>query len=239
MDELSRAFAGGGDARSPRRSRASWRSGAETDKLLKSRANERGARGGGRRAGHGLGTGGRAWPSSTRSRSSSRPSRGCVLGVSTTARSAAQVEGIDMRVAGGGEGGEDNVKYLTTLEKALEPMRVAGGSGDLGRRAAALNNIKMMHTVARYYNSPERMTTLFVNPADHHPVRGVPDPGEQHQPVERAQAGASGEARTRGVEGEVPGEYRATGIGSRRTRRAGSSTSTTSGSSRRSSCSRV
>lgn len=27
---------------------------------------------------------------------------------------------------------------------------------------ALMNNIKMMHTIARYYNTPERMTTLFV-----------------------------------------------------------------------------
>lgn len=26
---------------------------------------------------------------------------------------------------------------------------------------ALMNNIKMMHTIARYYNTPERMTTLF------------------------------------------------------------------------------
>ena len=94
------------------------------------------------------------------------PESRLVLGVSTAARSAAHKEwkGIDMRVADAANEAKDNVKYLTTLEKALEPMYAspADPRGILDGVPQLLNNIKMMHTVARYYNSPERMTTLFV-----------------------------------------------------------------------------
>ena len=52
------------------------------------------------------------------------PESRLVLGVSTAARSAAHKEwkGIDMRVADAANEAKDSVKYLTTLEKALEPM---------------------------------------------------------------------------------------------------------------------
>ena len=79
------------------------------------------------------------------------------------ARSQAHKEwkAIDMKVTDAANESKDNVKYLTTLEKSLEPMYVGEPGKSWMRVAALLNNIKMMHTVARYYNTPQRMTTLF------------------------------------------------------------------------------
>ena len=86
-----------------------------------------------------------------------------VLGVSMAARSQAHKEwkAIDMKVTDAANESKDNVKYLTTLEKSLEPMYVGEPRQILDGLPALLNNIKMMHTVARYYNTPQRMTTLF------------------------------------------------------------------------------
>ena len=57
---------------------------------------------------------------------------------------------------------KDNLKYLTTLEKSMEPMYSGTPQSIIDALPALLNNIKMMHSIARYYNTPERMTTLFV-----------------------------------------------------------------------------
>eukprot|EP00854_Cymbomonas_tetramitiformis_P002070 gene2070-2767_t len=86
-----------------------------------------------------------------------------VLGVCMAARSAAHRNWkvIDMKVTDAGNEAKDNVKYLTTLEKSLEPMYLDTPEVVIDSLPALMNNIKMMHTIARYYNTPERMTTLF------------------------------------------------------------------------------
>eukprot|EP00959_Pyramimonas_sp_CCMP1952_P268688 5617866-Pyramimonas_sp.AAC.2 len=66
-----------------------------------------------------------------------------------------------MRVTDAANEAKDNVKYLTTLEKSLEPMYAGTPHTIIDSLPALMNNIKMMHTIARYYNTPERMTTLF------------------------------------------------------------------------------
>ena len=49
---------------------------------------------------------------------------------------------------------KDNVKYLATLEKSLEPM-FNGTVQDITDTIPALNsNIRMMYTIARYYSTP-------------------------------------------------------------------------------------
>ena len=53
------------------------------------------------------------------------------------------------------------MKYLSTLEKSLEPMYQGTPTSIIDSLPSLLNNIKMMHTIARYYNTPERMTVLF------------------------------------------------------------------------------
>ena len=57
---------------------------------------------------------------------------------------------------------KDNVKYLNTLDKYAQPLYDAQPSSVIEALPGLLNNIKMMQQIARYYNTNERMTTLFV-----------------------------------------------------------------------------
>ncbi|CAJ1345300.1 unnamed protein product [Effrenium voratum] len=56
---------------------------------------------------------------------------------------------------------KDNVKYLTTLEKFIEPLYTGTPSTIIDTLPALMNAVKMIHTIARYYNTTERMTNLF------------------------------------------------------------------------------
>ena len=56
---------------------------------------------------------------------------------------------------------KDNVKYLVTLEKALEPMYIGAPAQVMESLPALVNGVKMMYAIARYYNTSERMTRLF------------------------------------------------------------------------------
>jgi len=57
---------------------------------------------------------------------------------------------------------KDNVKYLTTLEKYMEPLYHATPNAIMEVLPSFMNNVKMMFTIARYYGTPEHMTTLFI-----------------------------------------------------------------------------
>ena len=57
---------------------------------------------------------------------------------------------------------KDNVKYLQTLEKFIEPLYEGSPTSIIETLPALMNSIKMIHTIARYYNTNERMTGLFV-----------------------------------------------------------------------------
>ena len=57
---------------------------------------------------------------------------------------------------------KDNVKYLLTLEKFIEPLYDGTPTSIIETLPALMNSIKMIHTIARYYNTNERMTGLFV-----------------------------------------------------------------------------
>jgi len=57
---------------------------------------------------------------------------------------------------------KDNVKYLHTLEKFIEPLYEGNPTSIIETLPALMNSIKMIHTIARYYNTNERMTGLFV-----------------------------------------------------------------------------
>ena len=68
---------------------------------------------------------------------------------------------LDNSITDANNEAKDNVKYLSTLEKYIEPLRTGTPETVLDALPGLLNNIKMMHTIARYYNTSERMTTLF------------------------------------------------------------------------------
>ncbi len=56
---------------------------------------------------------------------------------------------------------KDNVKYLSALEKYTEPLYTGTPATIIEALPALMNNTKMMLTIARYYGTSARMTTLF------------------------------------------------------------------------------
>ena len=56
---------------------------------------------------------------------------------------------------------KDNVKYLATLDKYIDPLYMASPPDVHDSLSGLLNNLRMMHAIARYYATPERMTVLF------------------------------------------------------------------------------
>jgi dynein heavy chain len=57
---------------------------------------------------------------------------------------------------------KDNVKYLTTLEKFIEPLYNGTAQQIIDTLPALMNAIKMIHTIARFYNTADKMTGLFM-----------------------------------------------------------------------------
>ena len=55
----------------------------------------------------------------------------------------------------------DNIKYLFALDKHIEPLYSGSPAAVLEALPGLLNNIWMMHAIARYYATPARMTSLF------------------------------------------------------------------------------
>ena len=86
-----------------------------------------------------------------------------VLGVLGAAKSRVlkRWKALDNAITDAANEAKDNVKYLSTLEKHIEPLYSGSPSAMIDCLPGLLNNIKMMLTIARYYNTTERMTTLF------------------------------------------------------------------------------
>eukprot|EP00931_Biecheleriopsis_adriatica_P081370 TRINITY_DN5469_c0_g1_i3.p1 TRINITY_DN5469_c0_g1~~TRINITY_DN5469_c0_g1_i3.p1 ORF type:complete len:4660 (-),score=1275.41 TRINITY_DN5469_c0_g1_i3:88-14067(-) len=68
---------------------------------------------------------------------------------------------IDISITEAFNEAKDNVKYLTTLEKFIEPLYSGAPNQIIDTLPALMNSVKMIHTIARYYNTSERMTNLF------------------------------------------------------------------------------
>jgi len=68
---------------------------------------------------------------------------------------------IDVNITEAANEAKDNVKYLFTLERFIEPLYTGTASSIIDTLPALMNSIKMIHTIARYYNTTERMTSLF------------------------------------------------------------------------------
>ena len=68
---------------------------------------------------------------------------------------------LDNQITDAANEARDNVKYLSTLEKYTDPLYHGSVQAIQDGLPGLMNNVKMMHTIARYYNTTERMTRLF------------------------------------------------------------------------------
>lgn len=68
---------------------------------------------------------------------------------------------IDVNITESANEAKDNVKYLYTLERFIDPLYTGNAETITDTLPALMNSIKMIHTIARYYNTSERMTSLF------------------------------------------------------------------------------
>ena len=69
---------------------------------------------------------------------------------------------LDRRVSDAANEAEDNVKYLSTLDQYLGPLSTSDPVAMKELLPNLINSIRMIHTISRYYNTSERMTSLFV-----------------------------------------------------------------------------
>lgn len=69
---------------------------------------------------------------------------------------------VDIKITEALNEAKDNVKYLTTLEKFIEPLYSGTPQTIIDSLPALMNSVKMIHTIARYYNTAEKMTQLFM-----------------------------------------------------------------------------
>lgn len=87
----------------------------------------------------------------------------CVIGVVSQSKSKVlkRWKTVDNLITESLNEAKDNVKYLSALEKYTEPLYTGTPAMIIESLPALMNNAKMMLTIARYYGTSSRMTTLF------------------------------------------------------------------------------
>jgi dynein heavy chain len=88
-----------------------------------------------------------------------------VIGILTAIKSRAVLKtwkDLDDRVTDAANESKDNVKYLYTLERFCDPLYRSDPLGMIPSIPGLINAIKMIYSISRYYNTSERMTSLFV-----------------------------------------------------------------------------
>jgi dynein heavy chain len=88
-----------------------------------------------------------------------------VIGILSAIKSRAILKtwkDLDDRVTDAANESKDNVKYLYTLERFCDPLYRSDPLGMIPAIPGLINAIKMIYSISRYYNTSERMTSLFV-----------------------------------------------------------------------------
>ncbi|XP_047128116.1 dynein axonemal heavy chain 8 isoform X1 [Hydra vulgaris] len=69
---------------------------------------------------------------------------------------------LNNRITDSANEAKDNVKYLDTIERSCEPLYESDPSKMITSIAKLISAIQIIHSTSQYYNTPQRMTSLFI-----------------------------------------------------------------------------